>query len=299
METYNVPNLDAFNAYFGQPTCHAQVGIGDLSRADASFFRQVNFGMYCVVLLDSSFGKIIKCGRTIEYKPGTIFTMKPGDTVRTELEPGVTPRGHILGFRPELISNTGLGRDFYMFNFFDFDTTEALELNVVERDVMMNCFKNINAELHAPDDELTGHMLRLGIGQMLSYCKRYYERQFDTGLMKNSDLARKLSALMDSYYANGNNLPFLYGPPSVAWCAEQFNLSPNYFGNLIKRELHISAQEFIQDRIVEKAKSLLAIESLNINEVASQLGFSYPNHFTRLFHRRTGISPSQFRKKLI
>ncbi len=294
-DIFTIPNLDTFNAFFNQPTLHPLVGIGDLSKADPSFFRQIDFGMYCVVLVDSSFGEILKCGQAIEYKSGTIFTAKPGDTICAKPGPDVRPRGQILAFRPELISNTGLGRDFYMFNFFDFEAPEALNLNDVERDVMINCLNNIKAELNAPDDELTGHMLRLGIGQLLSYCKRYYERQFDTRISRNSNLVRKLDAIMENYYSERSGMPSLYGPPTVAWCSEQFNLSPNYFGNLVKKELHISAQAFIQEKIIEKSKILLSDDSINVNEVAELLGFSYPNHFSRLFHRKTGMSPSQFR----
>ncbi len=292
-----VESIDQFNRYFRQPTLHPLVSVADLSHADLSLFEPTDFGMYCVVLMDIDFGELILRGTCMRYRAGTIFTMKPGEVVSMHLDPNVHPRGFMLAFRPELIQNTGLGRDFYMFNFFDYEVFEALELHETERRVMLNCFANINAELHAPDDELTGHMLRLGIGHMLSYCRRYYDRQFDTRTLKNSDLVKKLNALLDNCLSNPE-LTHKIGQPTVAWCASQFHLTPNYFGDMVKRELHTTAQEFIQNKIVERAKSLIADPNNSINDVAEQLGFAYPNHFTRFFRTKTNMSPTEFRKTL-
>lgn len=235
-------------------------------------------------------------GASVRYKAGTIFTMKPGEVVSMNLDPDVKPSGWMLAFRPELIENTGLGRDFYMFNFFDYEVFEALELHESERRVMLNCFSNISAELNAPNDELTGHMLRLGIGQLLSYCRRYYERQFDTRQLHNSDLVQKLDNILDSYLSSSENTR-RSGQPTVAWCASQFHLSPNYFGEMLKRQLHVTAQEYIQGKVAERAKALLSDPSNSISMVAEQLGFDYSNHFTRFFKTKTGMSPSEFRKK--
>ena len=292
-------NLEVFNAFFHQPTCHPLVSIGDLSEAEDGLFEPMDFGSYGVILMDVNFGELMKGGSTISYRPGTVFTIKPGEIVALRRDPSVRPRGKILVFRPELIENTGLGRDFYMFNFFDYQVSEALLLTDSERSVMLNCYANINAELHAENDELTAHMLRLGIGQMLSYCRRFYDRQFDTKKLRTTDFTRRLSSLLDEYLTPGSELTRTQGFPTVAWCANQFNLSPNYFGNLVRKDLHISAQEFIHEKMIEKAKALLADPSLSVDDVADQLGFAYANHFTRLFRKKTGLSPTQFRKSLI
>ena len=257
-----IQNIDQFNAFFHQDTKHPLVGVGDLSQADLSLFEPIDFGAYCVVLMDSDFGVLRKGECVVQYGPGTMFTAKPGQTLSVHLEPDVKPRGKMLVVRPEMIENTGLGRDWYMFNFFDFQVFEALELNFKERNIILNCFSNIDAELNAENDELTGHMLRLGIGQLLSYCKRYYERQFDTRQLKSSDFIRRLDSLLDNYLAPGSELPRHLGSPTVAWCSAQFHLSPNYFGNLVRRDLHISAQEYIHNKIIERAKILLADKSL-------------------------------------
>ncbi len=293
-----VSSIEEFNSYFNQATLHPLVSVADLSKAHLSLFEPTDFGMYCAVLMDVDFGELNLRGSSMRYKAGTMFTMKPGDIVSMNLDHTVHPRGWMLAFRPELIENTGLGRDFYMFNFFDYEVFEALELHESERRIMLNCFSNINAELNAPNDELTGHMLRLGIGQLLSYCRRYYERQFDTRQFRNSDLIMKLDTLLDTYLSSAENTR-RSGQPTVAWCASQFHLSANYFGEMLKRQLHVTAQEYIQSKIAEKAKSLLSDPSMSVSQVAEQLGFGYSNHFTRFFRTKTGMSPTDFRKKQI
>ncbi|MBP5508752.1 MAG: AraC family transcriptional regulator [Prevotella sp.] len=294
-----VENIDQFNRYFHQATCHPQVSVGNLYDADHSLFEPTDFGMYCVVLMDADFGELVLRGSCMRYRAGTIFTMKPGHVVSMNLDPSVHPRGWMLAFRPEQIVNTGLGRDFYMFNFFDYEVFEALELYEGERRTIMNCFNNILAELHAPDDEFTSHMLRLCIGQLLSHCRRFYDRQFDTRKMGTSELVHQLDSMLDGYLAPGSDLPRRFGPPQVSWCSNQFHLSANYFGEVVKRELGITAKEFIQNKIIERAESLLGESKMSVNEVAAQLGFNYSNHFTRFFRNLTGKSPSEFRQTIL
>lgn len=294
-----IKNIDHFNQFFHQPTYHPLVSVGNLEDADVSLFNPTDFGMYCVVLMESEFGELILRNSHIDYRTGNIFTMKPGQVVSMNLKENPHPRGRMLAFRPELIVNTGLGRDFYMFNFFDYEVFEALELQDSEKRTIINCFNNIVAELKAPDDEFTSHMVRLGIGQLLSYCRRFYDRQFDTKKIRASELVLQLETMLDSYLADDSELPRRFGLPQVAWCSNQFHLSANYFGDVVKHEMGITAKEFIQNKIVEKAKSLLSDHSLPINEIAARLGFGYSNHFTRFFKNQTGESPSEFRKRLL
>lgn len=294
-----VESIDQYNRYFHQPTYHPLVSVARLNKADLSLFEPTDFGMYCVVLMEADFGELKLRNHTMRYRAGTIFTMKPGDVVSMNLDPSVKPQGLMLVFRPELLDGTGLGRDFYMFNFFDYEVLESLELYDTERSVVVNCFNNIYSELQAKDDNFTSHMLRLGIGQLLTSCRRFYDRQFDTHQLHTSDLMLRLDSLLDGYLSGESQLPQRLGQPSVAWCAEQFHLSPNYFGDLVRKESNITAQAYIQMKIIEKAKSLLSDHSLSINEVATRLGFSYSNHFTRFFTGKEGITPTAFRNQRI
>lgn len=290
-----VQGIDEFNVYFRQPSTHPLVSVADLSRADLSLFEPTDFGMYCVVLMDACFGDLNKGGKQVHYQTGTVFSLRPGEVVSMELNYTVKPRGWMLAFRPELLEKSGLGRDFYMFTFFKSDVHEALELSSAERGILLNCFANIFAELQTPVDYLTDHMIRLGIGHLLSYCKRFFERQFqEQSLRTGSNLMQRLDTMIEQYLSSGK--PAQQGQPSVAWCAGQFNLSPNYFGDMVKRELHITAQEYVQGKIIAAAQTLLRNTQMSVNEISEELGFAYPTHFTRMFRKKTGYTPLKYRR---
>lgn len=293
-----IENIDQYNRYFGRPTYHPLVSVARLQDADLSLFDPTDFGAYCVVLMEADFGALLLRETCMRYRPGTMFTMKPGDVVSMHLDPERQPRGWMLVFRPELLNGTGLGRDFYMFNFFDYTVAEALELSESERRVIVNCFQNILAELEAPDDELTSHMLRLCISQMLTSCRRCYERQFDTKRVHTPDFIRRLDAVIGEYFAADGRLARRMGVLTVAWCAEQFHVTPTHFSDTVRRLVGLTPQVYIQNRVIEHAKLLLAERALSIDEVARRLGFSYPNHFSRLFLQKTGSTPTAFRRNL-
>ena len=240
MEHIRVENIEQFNHYFHQPTYHPQVSVARLQDADLSLFEPTDFCMYCVVLMEVDFGELVLHDTCMRYRGGTMFTMKPGDVVSMNLDSRVKPHGWMLAFRPEQLNGTGLGRDFYMFNFFEYKVAEALELFDSERRVIINCFNNIYTELQAPDDELTSHMLRLGIGQLLTCCRRFYDRQFDTKDLHSSDLGKRLDKMVDEYLSEGSKKLRIQGPPTVAWCAEQFHLAtPNDHACFPRAELYL------------------------------------------------------------
>lgn len=288
-------DIPSFNHFFHQPDLHPLVAAGDLARADVSLFEERDFGMYCVILMDTVFGELRKNGQPLPYCAGSIFTLLPGQSVSLKVDYTAKRRGWILAFRPELLVKSGLGRDFYMFDFFNHEFETALALDERERDILDGCYENAFSELLQDHDYLTNHMIRLCIGRLLSYCKRFFERRYSMRSTPGRNLGRTLDMMVDSYLSSGSAAQ--QGTPSVNWCADQFHLTPNYFGSLVKRELHMSAQEFIQGKIINAAEKLLTTTSMPVGEIAEELGFSYANHFTRLFTSKTGLSPLQYRKK--
>ena len=270
-------DIESFNRLFHQPVLHPMVAACELSRADEALFEPRDFAMYCVILSDTS-----------------IRTLKPGQRSAMDSSPAARRGGWMLAFRPELLVKSGLGRDFYMFAFFDHEDA-VLALSPDERRIIVNCFESISYELLQSPDYLTNHMIRLAIGRLLSYCKRFYERQYSVPAVTGRNLGRALDTMIDNYLSSGSAAQ--QGQPTVSWCADQFNLTPNYFSSLIKRELRMPAQDYIQGKILDAAKKLLDTTAMSVGEIAEELGFSYPNHFTRLFKSKTGQSPQEYRKR--
>lgn len=288
-------DIQQFNQFFHQPTLHPMVSAGELSRVDTTIFEERDFGMYGVILMNTVFGDLSKNGKPLPYQAGSLFAILPGQKISLKVDYTAKRRGWMLVFRPELLVKSGLGRDFYMFDFFNHDFETALTLQERELDIITGCYEDAFLELLQEPDYLTNHMVRLCIGRLLSYCKRFFEQRYAIRSAPGRNLGPSLDTMIESYLSSGSAAQ--QGQPSVSWCADQFHLTPNYFGSLVKRELHISAQEYIQGKVIQAAERLLSTTTMPVGDIAEELGFSYPNHFTRLFTAKTGMSPLKYRKK--
>ncbi|MBP3211784.1 MAG: helix-turn-helix domain-containing protein [Prevotella sp.] len=73
-------------------------------------------------------------------------------------------------------------------------------------------------------------------------------------------------------------------------------LSPNYFGDLIRELTNESATSHIRRFLMQRAQQILASGASGA-ETAERLGFDYPQHFTRLFKKHFGMTPSAYVRK--
>ena len=157
----------------------------------------------------------------------------------------------------------------------------------------MDCFAKIQYELEHAIDNHSRKLIVSNIELFLNYCTRFYERQFITREKVHRSMLEKFELLLNDYFHSDK--PQTVGLPSVAYCAGELNLSPGYFGDLIKKETGKTAQEYIQSKVIDVAKEKIFDQSKSVSQVAYELGFKYPQHFTRLFKQRVGVSPNEYR----
>ena len=222
--------------------------------------------------------------------------VSPGQVVdvANKTEP-YQPMGHGLVFHPDLLHGTTLGKSIKSYNFFSYQTNEALHLSDKERLLVLDLLSKIESELELGVDKHSKKLIATNIELFLSYCERFYDRQFITREDVNQGILEKFETLLNDYFHNDH--VHVTGLPSVAYCAEKLNLSSNYFGDLIKKQTGKSAQEYIQNKVIEVAKERVFDKNKSISEVAYELGFKYPQHFSRMFKNATGYTPVEYRNQ--
>jgi AraC-like DNA-binding protein len=293
-QLFNFETISEYNAFNNHATLHPLVSIIDFSKAKERTGSKMNFGLYCVFLKQVNCGDL-KYGRNYyDYQEGTLVFISPGQVIDVENKIDYyQPMGHGLVFHPDLIRGTSLAKSIHDYNFFSYNTSEALHLSEQEKQLVMDCFSKIETELKQSIDKHSKKLIASNIELFLNYCERFYDRQFITRDNANRGIIEKFEELLNSYFSSDK--PQNIGLPSVAYYASELNLSANYFGDLIKKETGKSAQEYIQNKIIGVAKDKIFDSSKTINEVAYELGFKYPQHFTRFFKQHVGNTPNEYR----
>jgi AraC-like DNA-binding protein len=289
-----IENIAQYNKMRGVETLHPLITVIDLSKALPMAAQTFNFGIYAIYLKELECGEL-KYGRhNYDYQEGTLVFVGPGQVLG--VQPKVTtfePKGWAILFHPDLIKGTALGRHIQDYSFFSYDVNEALHLSEKERQLVLDCLSKIQYELSQSIDKHSRTLIVANIELFLNYCVRFYDRQFITRETVHQGVLERFDILLNEYFQSEK--PQLLGLPSVAYCAEQLNLSANYFGDLIKRDTGKSAQEHIQLKLIDIAKERMFDVGKTVSEIAYGLGFKYPQHFSRSFKEHVGVSPTEYR----
>lgn len=294
----NIETVTEYNDMLGVETLHPLVSVIDLSKAHPMRHLRHTFSFYVVFLKDEKNCDLLYGRRHYDYQKGSVVCLAPGQVIGIE-DTGqeFQPRGYALCFHPDLIRGTNLGRNIREYTFFSYEVNEALHLSERERKIFIDCLTMIQEELQRDIDRMSKRLIANSIELLLNYCLRFYARQFITRQDANRDILTRFETLLDQYFTGDNAIR--KGLPTVKYCAGELCLSTNYFGDLIKKETGRTALEYIQNKIIGLAKEQLLIPAYSVSQVAYNLGFQYPQHFTRVFKKATGMTPNEYRTKQV
>ena len=289
-----IESVEQFNSERGQETLHPLISVLDQSKSKPIYEARYLSELYIIFLKEAKSGRFTYGRSHYDYQDSTLLFIAPGQVFgHVESAEILQPTGWALLCHPDLIRGTSLGRHIRDYHFFSYDVNEALHLSERERKVIMESFHKIQYELEHPIDKHSKSLIISNIELFLNYCVRFYDRQFMTRSNILKDALFRFERVLDEYFESDK--PKKLGFPKVAYCAGELNLSPKYFGDLVKKQTGRTAQEYIQDRVIEIAKEKILDPGKSISEVSYEIGFKYPQHFTRLFKQQVGQSPNEYK----
>lgn len=252
------------------------------------------FDFYQVALKFGIKGDILYGRNHYDFQEGSMIFTKPGQAQSYSNTEGLEgEQGWTLLFHPDLIRRSDLGRQIDQYSFFSYETHEALHVSEEEKRTLTELVEKIRSEYDQNIDRHTQKLIVSNIELILDYCTRYYDRQFFIRTNHNRDLVSRLDAELRSYFESGDALN--NGLPTVSHFAEVMNMSSHYLSDLLKKETGLNAQQHIQNFMIDRAKNLLLGTEEQVSQIAYGLGFEYPQHFSKLFKAKTGMSPKEYR----
>lgn len=296
----NINTIPEYNTMVGQQTFHPLVSVVDFSTVEQpkkmTEAQALNFDFYTVFYKQGKHCDLRYGRNYYDYQEGTLVFIAPGQVISIEEDGSdYKPSGTVLLFHPDLIRGTSLAYSIKDYTFFSYDVHEALHLSEEEKQIMFECYGKIDYEIKRSIDKHSKKLIVSNIELFLNYCTRFYDRQFITR-DQNTGVVEKFDGILHEYLQSDK--PQTDGIPSVAYFADELHLSANYFGDLIKKETGKSALEHIQAKLIDIAKEKVFQYNKSVSEIAYELGFKYPNHFSRFFKQQVGCSPNEYRQRL-
>ncbi|RNC65126.1 AraC family transcriptional regulator [Proteiniphilum sp. X52] len=293
----NFDTIHEYNTFLGVETFHPFISSIDFSKVTREFkHARKRYGFYMIFLKQVKCGDLIYGRHTYDYQEGTLVFIGPGQVAgKDDTGEVFRMKGWGLCFHPDLLRGTALGQKMKDYSFFSYESNESLHMSEREKATIIHCFQEIKDELEHSIDKHSKSIVIANLEVFLNHCTRFYDRQFITRENINKDILSRFETELHLYFESDK--PQTIGLPSVQYFADRAHLSANYFGDLIKKETGKSAQEYVQLNIIDRAKELLHSPDKSINEIAYELGFKYPHHFSRLFKKKVGVSPNQYRLK--
>ena len=288
-----INNPNDYARFVEAPELHPMVSI--IHYDELAPFRHSlnNYGVYGL-FIQRQFPKDLSYGvKTLQVSDASIIAVEPGQIGGLE-DNGerISLSGWALLWSPELLHGSELERQIEHYQFFSYFFTDSLRMEPDEWLCITQLLTQMRQELMGHEDTPSLRSILLGyLRLILEYCNRIYLRQLSEEDKGGNDLLKRFHNLLQQYFRENRQLS--HGLPTVAYCASELAYSPRYFGDIVHKATGGTAIGYIHNYIINQAKSLL-MNGHNISETSRLLGFDFPHHFTRLFKRVTGITPSQF-----
>jgi AraC family transcriptional activator of pobA len=290
-----------YTRFFGLPApAHPLLTIIDLAVA-CGWARDHNIApvttpvvqqFYTIALKRGLKGPLYYGHQSYDFSDGVLFFLAPGQVFAADASLDTSEvSGWLLVFHPDLLHKYPLGKKITSYGFFSYEVHEALHLSDREEGVLNSLMQSIQGEYERPIDAFSQDVLISQLEVLLNYANRFYHRQFLTRRTVEHDLLSRFEELLTDYFAQEAEKPL----PTVQYFADALHVSPAYLSDMLRTLTGQNTQQHIHQALIEKAKRLLLSTSLTINETAFQLGFEYPQYFTRLFKSKTGLTPAAFR----
>lgn len=288
-----ISTVHDFNALLGVEDRHPLVSVIDFSAYPPRPLFRALLGVYGIYIREDEPQNVVYGTSKYDFLGGTLIAIAPGQIGGAEdIGRPVQRKGWAILFDAELLRGTSLAQKIRQYTFFSYEVSEALHMQDTERETIVECLKHIRKESSGPQDEYNRTILVAYIEVLLNYCMRFYGRQFATRKTASKDILARFERILTEYFDSGEQTR--HGLPNVQECAERLSLSPNYFGDLVKRETGETPHTHIQRFIIERAKKALTEDGKTVSEVAYGLGFNYTHHLSRLFKKATGMSPTEY-----
>jgi AraC-like DNA-binding protein len=298
-DTFRINNLSEIFKIMGfAPPKHPLIAFIDFSKTNLTKEvppSKVVSEFYQISLKEEE-NCIMSYGReNYDYQEGSLVYTAPGQLMEYKDKINIPIKsGWALMFHPDLIRAFPLNKKMKEYRFFGYHTSEALHISNKEKEILLSILEKIEIELDSNLDDFSEEVIVTNIELLLNYSKRFYNRQFITRKNFSKTIVERFESLLQEYFESGKQKEL--GIPSVQYCADKLNFSPNYLSDLIRKSTERSVLEHIHYHVIELAKSHLLNSELSISEIAYEIGFEYSQYFSRLFKKKVGMSPMEYRK---
>lgn len=247
-----------------------------------------------------SLKKIVKgdlnYGRTkYDFTNGALIFIAPRQVLQWDESVVYDQKGFSINFHEDFLKGTELAHQIKKFGFFSYSANEALHLSPREEKQMESIVESIRVEYQNNQDEFSKDIIVSQLSTFLKYANRFYERQFINRKELSNDLLEQFNRQLDKYFNSGQLQK--KGIPSIEQITAELSVSQRYLSDTLKKETGKTSTEHLQLYLIDEAKNILLNPNKTISEVAYELGFEYPSYFSRLFKKKEGLSPTEYRER--